>query len=54
MTATPGAETTKTPMYDSDGRLIGVLVGHITERKLAEERSHSDEERPRIWRRCCA
>ena len=42
-------ETTKTPMYDSDGRLIGVLgVGHdITERKLAEERSHTDEERSR-------
>ena len=42
-------ETTKTPIYDADGRLTGVLgIGHdITERKLAEERTHSDGERSR-------
>ena len=40
-------ETTKTPMYDVVGTLIGVLgIGHnVTERKQAEEHSRAGEER---------
>jgi len=40
-------ETTKTPMYDSDGMLIGILgIGHdITARKKAEEALRESEEK---------
>jgi|GEM_PF-131906 len=40
-------ETTKTPMYDDDGKLIGILgIGHnITDRRESEEKLKQSEER---------
>ena len=44
-------ETTKTPIYDSSGKLLGVLgIGHdITQRKQAEEKIHSQLAELRRW-----